>query len=43
MNIIMKKIGQNSKQISVVWMKSVHFLVDLGLENQIKQSIHTYL
>ena len=32
----MKKIGQNNKQISVVWIKSVYFSVDLAFENKNK-------
>ena len=40
MNIIVKKIGKKTKQISVVWIKSVYFSEDLSFENQTKQHIN---
>ena len=42
-NIIMRIIGQNNKQISVVWIKGVCFSVDLAFENKMKQHINIYL
>ena len=35
----MVKIGQNNKQISVVWIKSVYYSVDLAFGNKMKQCI----
>ena len=37
-----EKIGQNNKQISVVWIKSVYFSVDLAFENKMKQHMNIF-
>ena len=39
--MIMKKNGQNNKQISVVSIKSFYFSVEFALENKVKQHINT--
>ena len=36
----MKKIGQNNKQISKVWIKSVYFSVDLVFKDKMEQHIN---